>query len=217
MSRLSRFRSGTASQLAFLSPALVGDWAVVIALSFVSSWIERQYPYERDVRHQLMDGRISWPHSDGERVPVPMLYQLAFWLPFSLLLAISLVLRQSLHDAHHALLALFTSGALMRVTVEFVKNRVGRLRPDFIARCMWDPVEEVCRGGFATVKDGRRSFPSGHSATAFQGLFVLALFVAGKNEDHRHHVEDVLAGSTIGILSALVGYSMYFPIEDTSH
>lgn len=72
--------------------------------------------------------------------------------------------------------------AVMRVTVDWVKNRVGRLRPDFWARCgVYDEVANSCSGDAWLVKDGRRSFPSGHSSTAFAGLFFLCLFLAGKN------------------------------------
>lgn len=48
-----------------------------------------------------------------------------------------------------------------RITVEWIKNRVGRLRPDFWARCLWDAEKEICTGAEWLVKDGRRSFPSG--------------------------------------------------------
>lgn len=108
----------------------------------------------------------------------------------------------------------------------------------------------MCTGPASLVKDGRRSFPSGHSATAFSGLFFLTLFLAGKNgafafhatfprssvlqsrllrfalavaplflaawvaitriEDNYHHLEDVVVGSSIGILCALSTYLVYF-------
>ncbi|KAM0748088.1 acid phosphatase/Vanadium-dependent haloperoxidase [Meredithblackwellia eburnea MCA 4105] len=237
--------------LKWLSWALLVDWLVVIILNRISVYIESTYPYKRDVRHQLGDINISWPMAVHERVPsYPLLDQLSFWLPFGILAAVG-ASRLSLHEVHHSILALWSSRAVMRITVEWIKNRVGRLRPDFLDRCKFDILKQDCTGLPDVIKDGRRSFPSGHSSTAFQGLFILTLFIAGKNgafaysapfprssfhqskllrfsiavaplflavwiaitrlEDHRHHVEDVIAGSTIGILSALAGYLIYFP------
>jgi diacylglycerol diphosphate phosphatase / phosphatidate phosphatase len=72
---------------------------------------------------------------------------------------------------------------------------LGRLRPDFLDRCQWDPLQHVCTGFvklFSTkssltkhrnvneIFDGRKSFPSGHSSTAFVGMTFTALFLAGK-------------------------------------
>lgn len=72
----------------------------------------------------------------------------------------------------------------------------GRLRPDFLARCKWDKVLQACTGYYLvafliiylstkplrktkTILDGRKSFPSGHSSTAFSGMTFLALWLAG--------------------------------------
>ena len=91
-------------------------------------------------------------------------------------------LRRSVQEAHHSALALTATMAVMRITVDWIKNRVGRLRPDFWSRCeIYDEVANACSGDAWLVKDGRRSFPSGHSSTAFAGLFFLTLFLAGKN------------------------------------
>ena len=73
---------------------------------------------------------------------------------------------------------------------------LGRLRPDFLDRCQWDPLRHECTGFvgglFSTessltkhrnvdkILDGRRSFPSGHSSTAFVGMTFTVLFLAGK-------------------------------------
>ncbi|ORY88096.1 phosphatidic acid phosphatase type 2/haloperoxidase, partial [Leucosporidium creatinivorum] len=236
--------------LSWFRPALLVDWTVILVLTLISIHIESIYPYERDVGHYLGDNDISWPHVFPERVSVRLLDHLAFKLPALLVVLIS-AMKLSLHDLHHSLLVLCSSRAIMRIAVEFIKNRVGRLRPDFLDRCAYSVLEKACTGPFNLVKDGRRSFPSGHSSTAFQGLFFLCLFIAGKNgafafgatfprsgllqsrllrfslavsplflavwicitrlEDHMHHPTDVLAGSTIGILSALAAYLIYYP------
>ncbi|GAA5905001.1 hypothetical protein JCM6882_002415 [Rhodosporidiobolus microsporus] len=173
--------------LRFLHPALVVDWVVVFSLSLLGHYIERQHVYERDVAHYLTpfpDPSISYPHKWVEQVPAHpngMLDQITFYAPIAIFVLVGGLLRWSLHDVHHAVLALWTSRELMRITVEFIKNRVGRLRPDFLSRCAWSVVEHACTGPPGLVKDGRRSFPSGHSSTAWQGLLFLTLYLAGKN------------------------------------
>jgi diacylglycerol diphosphate phosphatase / phosphatidate phosphatase len=73
---------------------------------------------------------------------------------------------------------------------------LGRLRPDFLDRCQWDPLQHACTGFvgglFFTessltkhrvankILDGRKSFPSGHSSSAFVGMTFVVLFLAGK-------------------------------------
>ena len=89
--------------------------------------------------------------------------------------------------------------------------------------------------------EGRRSFPSGHASSSFGGLAFISLFMAGQLRlfdgaahlerllasllpsilamlisisrivDHRHHWDDVLVGSLIGIACALSSYHFYFP------
>lgn len=64
---------------------------------------------------------------------------------------------------------------------DFVKLRVGRFRPDFFDRCKYDAVLKACTGNASVILEGRRSFPSGHSSSAFFGCVFLLLFLAGKN------------------------------------
>ena len=93
----------------------------------------------------------------------------------------------------------------------------------------------------AIMKDGFRSFPSGHSSSSWGGLFYLSLYLAGKLhlldhrgevwktfivlvptlgaalitvsriEDARHHPFDVITGASLGTLCAYVAYRQYFP------
>jgi len=81
---------------------------------------------------------------------------------------------------HHAALALWAGRSLTRFATECLKNRIGRLRPDFLARCKWDAAAKACTGKSVNILDGRRSFPSGHSSTAFAGMTFLSLWLAGQ-------------------------------------
>ncbi|POY71007.1 hypothetical protein BMF94_5932 [Rhodotorula taiwanensis] len=91
------------------------------------------------------------------------------------------------------------------------------------------------------IDDGFKSFPSGHSSFAWAGLGYFSLYLAGKMRlfdrrghaikawiaiapligatliavsrtmDYRHHATDVIAGSILGALIALVTYHLYYP------
>jgi len=91
------------------------------------------------------------------------------------------------------------------------------------------------------MQDGWRSFPSGHSSLSFAGLGFLAFYLAGKlhlfderghtpkawlaltplsgaalvaisrTMDYRHHWQDVLIGSALGLTTAYFSYRQYYP------
>ncbi|KAF8975113.1 hypothetical protein BGZ46_009421 [Entomortierella lignicola] len=91
------------------------------------------------------------------------------------------------------------------------------------------------------LKDGFKSFPSGHSSFSFGGLGYLSMFIAGKLhlfderghiyksivvlaplilaaliaisrvDNYRHHWQDVTVGSFIGIVFAVFSYRQYYP------
>ncbi|KNE60609.1 hypothetical protein AMAG_05988 [Allomyces macrogynus ATCC 38327] len=121
---------------------------------------------------------------------------------------------------------------------DVTKIVVGRLRPDFLDRCK--PVEKsgtwTCAGDADLVRNGRVSFPSGHSSLTFSGWFFAALFIWGtlaasswrrspwvqsvlalflippalvaisRTTDYRHHWQDVTVGSLLGILVSYLWY-----------
>ncbi|KIJ64294.1 hypothetical protein HYDPIDRAFT_62127, partial [Hydnomerulius pinastri MD-312] len=91
------------------------------------------------------------------------------------------------------------------------------------------------------LEDGWRSFPSGHSSMSFAGLGFLAFYLAGKlhlfdtrghaskawlslaplsaaslvaisrTMDYRHHWQDVLTGSLLGLVISYFAYRQYYP------
>ncbi|PSN70187.1 lipid phosphate phosphatase 1 [Corynespora cassiicola Philippines] len=133
-----------------------------------------------------------------------------------------------------------------------LKNAIGKPRPDLIARCVvpenyqedrlkLTTVETCSVPRDAKLRDGFKSFPSGHSSVAFAGMFYLSLYLAAKLHimdskgevwkafivlvpslgaalvagsrimDARHHPFDVLSGSAMGILVGWGAYRQYFP------
>jgi len=61
---------------------------------------------------------------------------------------------------------------------EVVKLYVGELRPDFLARCQPAGVPPVCTGSASVIKEGRKSFPSGHSSVTWCAMMYLSLMLA---------------------------------------
>ncbi|KAF2501357.1 PAP2-domain-containing protein, partial [Lophium mytilinum] len=161
-------------------------------------------------------------------------------------------LKDRLWELNCGILGLALAVGASFVIVGALKNAIGKPRPDLIARCMpktqTDPPglklsdHSICTNkDNAVLKDGFRSFPSGHSSTAFAGLFYLSIYLVGKMHvldskgevwktfiiliptlgaaliagsrimDARHHPFDVLSGSALGILVAWGAYRQYFP------
>ena len=175
--------STTTSSSPFASSCLarhsIADWILTIVIWVVGMHLDHAPPFERDIRPQLHDPDISYPHTTGpqQQIPAWLLWRLAVPLPLLLLVPLALFPPRnvpSLRLLAELWLGLLTSvgGALFLVCL--VKNRVGRLRPDFLARCLPD-ANGVCTGDAKTILEGRKSFPSGHSALSFSGLFYVSL------------------------------------------
>ncbi|XP_010275094.1 PREDICTED: putative lipid phosphate phosphatase 3, chloroplastic isoform X4 [Nelumbo nucifera] len=99
----------------------------------------------------------------------------------------------------------------------------------------------ICHGKANVIKDGHKSFPSGHTSWSFSGLGFLSLYLSGKIkafdhrghvaklciiflpllvaslvgisrvDDYKHHWQDVFAGGLLGFTVATLCYLQFFP------
>ncbi|KPI83230.1 hypothetical protein ABL78_7748 [Leptomonas seymouri] len=134
------------------------------------------------------------------------------------------------------------------VMVNVSKLYAGRLRPDFLARLAREGITEANFGAFThdeicrAAREGRLSFPSGHSGTAFAGfvppcvylmglmrtlnggrvwLATIALFplilpftiAVSRTVNHRHNFDDILAGSLCGALCGVFAVLISFRVS----
>lgn len=180
----------------------------------------------------LTDTSIQHTHATTERVPTWLLAVLAVLVPIGIQGVISLGIARSAWDFHVSVLGLILANAITLTATTIIKVCVGRPRPDFLDRCQPRagatnaPVyglatEAVCTTDLNShlIQDGFRSFPSGHSSTAFAGLVFLALYLAGKfrlfsrreGEAHAHAavqwiVSLPLLGATLIAVSRTMDY-----------
>ncbi|KAJ3036193.1 hypothetical protein HDV00_002989 [Rhizophlyctis rosea] len=91
-------------------------------------------------------------------------------------------LRNFLQELHFVLLASLTTVAYTQLLIYTIKMLIGRLRPDFLARCDWSVLKQACTGDPELIRTGRMSFPSGHSGRTAAGLGLVALYLAGKTK-----------------------------------
>ncbi|OXA37034.1 phospholipid phosphatase 5 isoform X2 [Folsomia candida] len=75
---------------------------------------------------------------------------------------------------------------LTGVITNVLKITVGRPRPDYFNRCYGDgymmvkDVKKACTGDVGKIRDGRKSFPSGHSSLSFCALGFISVFLASQ-------------------------------------
>nr|KJB08494.1 hypothetical protein B456_001G084000 [Gossypium raimondii] len=99
----------------------------------------------------------------------------------------------------------------------------------------------ICHGDKSVIREGHKSFPSGHTSWSFAGLGFLSLYLSGKIkafdrrghvaklcivflpllvaslvgisrvDDYWHHWQDVFAGGLLGLVVATFCYLQFYP------
>ncbi|KAF9477599.1 lipid phosphate phosphatase 1 [Pholiota conissans] len=225
----------------------IADWLIVGILWFLTTAVKASPVYERGF--DINDPTISYPQRE-DQVSAFFNNMTALFVP-SIVVSVIGFMQRSLMVIHHGAIGICATRGLTELTTEMLKHSVGRLRPDFLSRCAWDKVLGQCTGHLSLIINGRKSFPSGHSSTAFSGMVFLSLTIAGQTaawcfsipktprkvrssrmltfflallplfwathvavtrlQDHRHHKEDVIVGSFIGIVCAVLCYLIFWP------
>ncbi|CUA74169.1 putative diacylglycerol pyrophosphate phosphatase 1 [Rhizoctonia solani] len=226
------------------------DWIVTCGLAAAFFALDRIDGFQREF--SLSDTTIEHTYTLHERVPNWMLMVICFGVPTVVMPIVNMLTVRSWWDWHNSMLGLVLGLATTGAVTQVVKVTVGRPRPDAIARCK--PAQNPEGNGYGLVttaictqtdayimKDGWRSFFSGHSSLSFAGLGFFSFYLAGKlhlfderghtgkawialtpltgallvaisrTMDYRHHWQDVLVGSVVGLVFAYFAYRQYYP------
>ncbi|KAG2625980.1 hypothetical protein PVAP13_3KG281000 [Panicum virgatum] len=190
------------------------DWVVLALLFAIDVGLNLIEPFHRFVGADMM-ADLRYPLKSNT-VPVWAVPIYAIIGPIIIIVGIYMK-RRNVYDMHHAILGLLFSVLITGVLTDAIKDGVGRPRPNFFWRCFPDGVPKfnnittqvMCHGDPAVIKEGHKSFPSGHSSWSFAGLGFLSWYLAGKMKafDRRGHVAKLCIVLLPLLLAAMVAVS----------
>ncbi|XP_027337482.1 probable lipid phosphate phosphatase 4 [Abrus precatorius] len=222
------------------------DWLILQLLAVMEGILNFIEPFHRYVGKEMMTD-LMFPFKE-DTIPMWAVPILSILLPILIFVAFYFA-RRDAYDLHHATLGLMFASLITGVITDSIKDAVGRPRPNFFQRCFPDkkPVfdkdtgDVLCTGIKAIIKEGYKSFPSGHTSWSFAGLGFLSWYLSGKIrvfdrrghigklclvllpllvaaligvtrvDDYWHHWTDVFAGGMIGLTVASICYLLLFP------
>ncbi|KAL1531870.1 Lipid phosphate phosphatase 2 [Salvia divinorum] len=222
------------------------DWLILFLLVGIDIILNVIEPFHRFVGQDMMTD-LKYPLKDNT-VPFWAVPIVGIVLPQTIILVFYFI-RRDVYDLHHALLGLLFSVLITAVLTDAIKDAVGRPRPDFYWRCFPNGKpffhnvtgNVQCTGLKSVIKEGHKSFPSGHTSWSFAGLGFLAWYLSGKIrvfdrrghvaklclvffplllaalvgisrvDDYWHHWQDVFAGGLLGLTVASFCYLQFFP------
>ncbi|KAJ3042051.1 hypothetical protein HDV00_008344 [Rhizophlyctis rosea] len=223
----------------------VWEWVACILLAVAGALIELVPPYERVAFGS--DSGIAYPLIN-QTVPTWLLGVITVPIPVIVILLVSCFLGRlpRNYDIQTSLLGLATSLTFTLLFTQIIKVSVGGLRPDFLARCdpIYDPTDKIlyrvveCRGDPGDIKEGRKSFFSGHSSFSHASLVYLSLYLSrhlnfakppialkyilclipiivatliaiSRVDNYWHRWPDVVVGGIVGYIVAIVSYKYH--------
>ncbi|XP_028758154.1 lipid phosphate phosphatase 2-like [Neltuma alba] len=222
------------------------DWLILILLAVIDVVLNMIDPFHRFVGEWMLTD-LKFPLKDNT-IPFWAVPLIAILAPLIVILVYYFI-RKDVYDFHQAILGLLYSVLITAVVTDAIKDGIGRPRPDFFWRCfpdgkgVFEPLtgDVQCTGSLSVIKEGYKSFPSGHTSWSFAGLGFLGWYLSGKIrafdrrghiaklcivflpillaalvgvsrvDDYWHHWQDVFSGGLLGITVASFGYLQFFP------
>ncbi|XP_010558568.1 PREDICTED: putative lipid phosphate phosphatase 3, chloroplastic [Tarenaya hassleriana] len=221
------------------------DWLILVLLVALEATLLAIHPFYRFVGKDMMTD-LKYPLKSNT-VPFWAVPIYAILLPLVIFIAVYFR-RKDVYDLHHAILGVFYSVLVTAIITDAIKNAVGRPRPDFFWRCFPDGKDAydklgnvICHGVKSVIREGHKSFPSGHTSWSFAGMGFLSLYLSGKLQafdrkghvaklcivllpllfaslvgisrvdDYWHHWQDVFAGGLLGLVVSVICYLQFFP------
>eukprot|EP00128_Syssomonas_multiformis_P004267 Colp12_sorted_trinity150504_noHs@8718 len=124
--------------------------------------------------------QYKYPFKQNQTISTTELFIISAILPAGIMAFICI--KKKCRDLNPVFLGFILCVFLNGVLTNLLKVMIGRPRPSFFYRCYPDGVyhEGLCTGPESQVKEGFKSFPSGHTSWAFSGLGYFSLFLCGQ-------------------------------------
>lgn len=157
------------------------DWIILLFLAVVDGLLNIIEPFHRFVGRDMMTD-LRYPLK-GNTIPFWAVPLIAIVLPWVVFGGIYFK-KKNVYDLHHGILGILYSVLITAVITDAIKDGVGRPRPDFFWRCFPDGIPKfdnvttnvICHGEKSVIKEGHKSFPSGHSSCKTCNASVLLSF-----------------------------------------
>uniref|UniRef100_A0A0E0C5Q9 Phosphatidic acid phosphatase type 2/haloperoxidase domain-containing protein n=1 Tax=Oryza meridionalis TaxID=40149 RepID=A0A0E0C5Q9_9ORYZ len=190
------------------------DWLALLLLVAVDGLLNAIEPFHRFVGAGMMtDLRYPMKRNTVPIWAVPIVAVIGPMIIFTVVY----FRRRNVYDLHHAVLGILFSVLITGVLTDAIKDAVGRPRPNFFWRCFPDGIAVfdnvttgvICHGDASVIKEGHKSFPSGHTSWSFAGLGFVSWYLAGKITvfDRRGHVAKLCVVLAPLLVAAMVAIS----------
>jgi diacylglycerol diphosphate phosphatase/phosphatidate phosphatase len=181
-------REGTATTMSVMMSRRARAREIVVDLGMfgvmfaIGLWLELAEPNQRFIQRELL-WRYSYPHGENT-VPTVVVPIVSFLVPLCCMLLVPKRWNPAMRR-ERAVGGLCASVGLTWIVTSGMKNVIGGIRPDFVARC-WPDGNQAwvsegvprCSGENDVVQQGRKSFPSGHTSMSFSGFVYCSLYLA---------------------------------------